>query len=68
MNITTDDLLYKIGVLTVENDVLRRITEQQGEVLQKVTKERDDLQAIVHAGVSDIEKSDENAGKKSAQE
>ena len=44
-----DDLFHKIGVLTVENDLLR------GE-LRKVTKERDDLLAVSREPEADIEK------------
>jgi hypothetical protein len=46
---TVDDLIYKIGVLTVENDALR------GEI-RKVTKERDELRAVQREPEADIEK------------
>jgi hypothetical protein len=46
---TVDDLFHKIGVLSVENDLLR------GE-LRKVTKERDELRAVRREPEADIEK------------
>lgn len=60
----TDDLFYKIGVLTVENDLLRKVIKEKDEVIRKVTKERDDLQAIRPDSESDIKKvSDEESSR-----
>lgn len=64
MNVSTDDLIYKIGVLTVENDLLRKVNEHQSDVIRKVTEERDALRAVRTDSESDIEKvSDEETSR-----
>lgn len=51
-----DDLFYKIGVLTVENDLLRKVLAQRDEEIRKVTTERDELRAVVPADEPDLKK------------
>lgn len=52
----TDDLFYKIGVLTMENELLRRTLTDRENILQKVTAELIELRAVKPDNDADLRK------------